>query len=106
MSSRDLTEALEQLTGTSRYGGQTLPDAPARGAKPAQASSAKNLGSASGGGLASPLTETAYSAREWHPARYVTSSDGIFRLQIRAVKKISFTDAGGNSADLIFKDKT
>ena len=93
--SKDLSDALESLTATSRFGG-VLPDPPARGAKPAQASAAKNAGKPGGSsaGIASPLTETSFAAREFHATAWKTS-DGLFTLP--AIKKLTFTDADGNA---------
>jgi hypothetical protein len=45
---------------------------------------------ATGGGIASPLTEPSYAAREWWPAGML-SSDGLFVLP--AVKSIDMVDA-------------
>lgn len=49
------------------------------------------------GGIASPLTEPDYSAREWWP-NGLLSSDGLFVLP--AAKRIVMTDANG--AEVIF----
>lgn len=45
-----------------------------------------------GGGIASPLTESAASAREYWPSG-LTSSDGLFVLP--AIKKLVMTDVNG-----------
>lgn len=49
------------------------------------------------GGIASPLTEPDYSAREWWPNGHL-SSDGLFVLP--AAKRVVMTDANG--AEVIF----
>jgi hypothetical protein len=51
-----------------------------------------------GGGIASPLTEPDYSAREWWPSG-LPSSDGLFILP--ALKKVVLQDA--NSAEVIIE---
>lgn len=55
-----------------------------------------------GGGIASPLTETSYAAREFHPARYLSSSDGLFVWQFEPPKKIVMTDANDEPVVQIF----
>ena len=52
-----------------------------------------------GGGIASPLTEATYAAREFHPARNFYTSDGFYVWQIEPIKKIVQADA--NSAEVI-----
>lgn len=47
------------------------------------------------GGIASPVTETSYAAREFYSSQYVTTSDGMFVLEIEPVKKIVMLDADG-----------
>lgn len=49
-----------------------------------------------GGGIASPLVETDYNAREWWPEKTVTSVDGLLSFRIRPIKEITQQDA--NSA--------
>ena len=51
-----------------------------------------------GGGIASPLTEPDYAAREWWPSG-LASSDGLFVLP--ALKKVVLQDA--NSAEVIIE---
>lgn len=48
-----------------------------------------------GGGIASPLTETSYAAREFHPAQTLWTSDGYFAWEVKPPKKIVQTDANG-----------
>lgn len=54
----------------------------------------------SGGGIDSPLTETAYADRTWFSAG-IKSTDGLFTLP--AIKSIKMTDAGNNEVILNFK---
>ena len=51
-----------------------------------------------GGGIASPLTEPDYAAREWWPAG-LPSSDGLFILP--ALKKVALQDA--NNAEVVIE---
>ncbi|WP_268797512.1 hypothetical protein [Pseudomonas huanghezhanensis] len=55
----------------------------------------KNAPATSGGGIASPLTETAFKAREYWPDGML-SSDGLF--SIPAIKKLVLADANGAEA--------
>lgn len=48
-----------------------------------------------GGGIASPLTEPSYAAREFYDPRYLQSSDGVFVWEFVPVKKIIFEDDNG-----------
>lgn len=55
-----------------------------------------------GGGIASPLTETDYAQREFHPSLYLQSADGIFVWEIKPPAKIVMTDANDAQVDQIF----
>jgi len=55
-------------------------------------STTKEITPSSGGGIASPLTETP-STRETHPIKIITSSDGILTHEYKNIKKLTFTDA-------------
>lgn len=57
----------------------------------------------SGGGVASPLVEVAYSGRTYHPESTITSTDGIFSLSIKRIKTLNFTDANNASVQLELK---
>lgn len=104
--SRDLTEALRQMMAGDRNA-NVVPALKSRGLASAVASSAP-LPSAGGGGqgIASPLTEMSYAAREFHAERNITSTDGLVTIKLKPVKSITFSDATGNSAKLIFADPT
>lgn len=52
-----------------------------------------------GGGIASPLTETNYALREFYDARYLQSSDGVFVWEFLPVKKIVQRD--DNDAEVV-----
>lgn len=62
-----------------------------------------NKTSSGGGGIDSPLTETAYADRTWYSAG-IKSTDGLFTLP--AIKSIKMTDAGNNEVILNFEAPT
>lgn len=51
--------------------------------------------SGTGGGIASPLTETDYAQREFHPSKTLWTSDGYFSWEVKPPKKIVQVDANG-----------
>jgi hypothetical protein len=55
------------------------------------------------GGIASPLTETAFEDRTFHPDEIMTTSDGIFTASLRRTKKVTFTDDNDDSVAIILK---
>ena len=52
-----------------------------------------------GGGIASPLTEASYAAREYWPVEVLTSSDGLLTFRVKPIKKIVQADA--NDAEVV-----
>lgn len=103
---KDLTAAwaaLSEGSGTSRKDAR-LPEAPTLPAIPPRTGSAKPKATAgSGGGIASPLTETAYAARLWFSERTVFTSDGIFPMRVRPINTIYFLDANGEPVEQKYK---
>jgi hypothetical protein len=51
------------------------------------------------GGIASPLTETEYAARQYYTERTITSSDGLLSIRVKPIKQITQTDA--NDAEVV-----
>lgn len=51
------------------------------------------------GGVASPLTEPDYTAREYWPEQTLTSSDGLLSFRLKPIKKLVQADA--NSAEVV-----
>lgn len=103
--SKDLTEALRAIMEGN---GTDKPDPmAARGVVPKIKSSAAlyKTGKDAGGGVASPLTETAYADRTFHPDYEIYSSDGLFTLKIKPVASMKFTDANSEIVVLNFKPK-
>lgn len=104
--SKDLTEALRILTEQANGGSQTPVPMTDRGAAARVTGSALLGGGGAPGGIASPLTETAYADREFHSVKTITSTDGLFTLKIKPVKKIKFKDAGNADVEIVFKAPT
>lgn len=104
--SKDLTEALRELT--ERREVQARDGMEPRGAAGAAKSAARLPGSNSGegGGVTSPLVETDYAVRTWHANRTIQSTDGLFWLTVRPVKKITFNDGKNNPVTIEFKAPT
>lgn len=102
--SKDLTEALRLLTGVDP---NSLTNSPEplkdRGAAAKQKASTLNTAKGSGSGIASPLVETDYADREFHTEIMIASTDGLFTLRIKPVKKIFMKDALSNDVLLEFK---
>jgi hypothetical protein len=103
---KDLTAALHALTEQAQ--GQTsrvdkaLPEAMAASAIPAR-SGAAGPKSAAGSGIASPLVETDYAERTFHPERNLRTTDGLFVLKIKPVKAVRFKDANQAPLTIEFK---
>lgn len=103
-TSKDLTAALDALMQQNTA---NIIEAPKeRGAAPRSTGAAKPADppkSPSSGGIASPLTETAYANRTWYAEQIIVSTDGLFSMKIKAVKSVEFTDANGGNVVLQFK---
>ncbi|UCP00104.1 hypothetical protein LF844_09910 [Metapseudomonas lalkuanensis] len=61
-----------------------------------------------GGGVDSPLTEpvdeSGVPLREYHPSMTITSSDGLFTMELEPIKKLTMVDHSGRSIDFIYAD--
>lgn len=81
---------------------RTLRKLEPRGAVPATRGTANNapVPVRQTGGIASPLTEPSYAAREFWAGSYIESSDGMLTLQIEPLKKLVLRDA--NNAEVVF----
>lgn len=95
MSDKRLVTVLNALVKPTRR--KELKPLEPRGALPGKRSFAEYTPTPSrtGGGIASPLVEPSYAAREFWGDRYFTTSDGFFALQLQPVKKIVMQDANG-----------
>lgn len=105
--SKDLTDALRALM-EGNASTNVVPALKPRGAAPAVTSAAPLPGAAkgSGGGIASPLDETAYADRTWHAEKIVASTDGLFSLRIKPVASVKFKDAALADVVIQFKAPT
>lgn len=103
---KDLTAALQALTeeanGQSSRVDKALPAGKPVSAIPERSGSSAPSGG-SGKGIASPLTEVDYTGREWFAEKAITSTDGIFTLKLKPIKKLTMTDALGNVVVFNFK---
>lgn len=96
---KDLSETLRRVTGQTYYEAmsshepKTLPQAKAPAPIPERSGSAVSKPASSTGSIASPLKESSFAAREYHPGGY-KSSDGIFFMP--AIKKVVLADANGS----------
>lgn len=97
---RGVQRDLNSLESSKRKSGE-LKGVEPRGGRPATRSAGAARAEparTTSGGIASPVAESDYSAREWWPAG-VPSTDGL--LVLPAAKKIVMTDANG--AEVIFE---
>lgn len=106
MSDKSLQDDLRSLTADARDSrGNPLPIPKVKAALPAVAAIAAKGNDqqipATGGGIASPLTETALADRTYHTGKYWSTSDGMILFQ--AIDQIKFLDANG--AEVVQKYK-
>lgn len=101
---KDLTEALHQLTeeaaGRTTRKDRELPAGKTTTSIPDRVgTAAPKAPAATGGGIASPLTEAAIATRQYWPttpATTYTSSDGLLVWEIAAIKQTTFADSASN----------
>lgn len=62
-------------------------------------------GTTGSGGIASPLTESSYAERVYYAAKNVTTTDGLFTMNVRHLQQISLLDANNAAVVMKFKDK-
>lgn len=102
--SKDLTDALRDLMEQNTANVVEAPKA--RGAAPAVRAAAMATpapAKSSGGGIASPLTETTYASRTFHASYLISSPDGFLNLLIYPVDTINFLDANSDPVAIKFK---
>lgn len=105
---KSLTELVSMLAGNGggAVGNKVLPKPKVATPIPSRTGESGpkvNEKRATTGGVASPLVETDFNSREWHPESTITSTDGIFTLKVKRAKKINFTDASGAPVEIEFK---
>ncbi len=82
---------------------RSLPELPPRGAM--RSPPGFSAASADGvSGIASPLTEDDHTTREYYTGIGITSSDGIFVLEVEPIKKLVMADANGKAVVFDFDD--
>ncbi|HSH29955.1 MAG TPA: hypothetical protein VK971_08635 [Thiohalobacter sp.] len=81
---------------------RVLPGIPPRDALPAGKGLATPGGGGAGGGITGPLEESDASTRQYHAPGAITSSDGLFVIELEPVSQIDMTDGEGNGVSLIF----
>jgi hypothetical protein len=102
--SKGLTDAIRRLT--ENPGLEPLPMPQPRGAAPRVVAAATPPSVAvapEGGGIASPLNET---ARTYYAERTVTTTDGLLTVRVRPIQTMSFADANGDPVAFNFADPT
>lgn len=92
---RDTQENLQRLTTT-----RAEPGALSAAPTPKPRLKAVGIGrptanATSAAGIASPLTEPDYTTRTWHTAQTLTSTDGIWAIQVQHVATIDMVDDNG-----------
>lgn len=104
--SKDLTEEWRRLSEAAAVTPPETP--PARGKAEAVRSAAVPASAAkqSGGGVASPLTETSFASRVYWPTVTVQSTDGFITYQIQPIRKVFFTDASASPVELNYAQPT
>lgn len=104
---KDLTEALRQMTegglGQTSRVDKVLPAASAAPAIPPRSGSSGPKAGASGGSIASPLTEIAYANRTYHSPKTITSTDGLITWQVDPIKDVFFNDANNSPVQVIYQ---
>lgn len=94
MSDKQLVTVLNALVKPTRR--KELKPLEPRGALAGKRSVAEYTPPAtSGGGIASPLVEPSYAARQYHPNRTIATTDGIFTIVEKPIKQITQQDDNG-----------
>lgn len=100
------------MPGNVKESIRKLADKPAAGSaldaakKPSPVLPKTGFGQNPGGssGISSPLTETNYADREFYTTYTLTSTDGLFVMELRRIKTMKFVDAAGRPVQMDFKD--
>lgn len=99
MSFSDLQKSL-QLLGTRSAGFEPLGPVPSVGARPGRVSTAPAGSSLSGStDRSAKLEESDAGLREHHPSRTITTTDGLFTLEVRPIKRVVLVNGG----EIVFK---
>ncbi len=96
MADRRLVDNLNALVKHPAKPRERLPAVGSPGALAGRGTGKRvGIGTGTSTGIASPLTEPDYAAREYHPDQVVTSTDGVFTLEIAPLAAIELVDALG-----------
>ena len=96
-SASELQRAIERLMQKEKGWGQFVAP-PAVGARPGGIGT--GLPASAGGSAAGSFVETDFEQREYHAERQIASTDGIFVMRYRPIKKV----VGEDARTLEFKD--
>lgn len=99
-SGRAMRDDMRALAEPSRVR-EPMPVVPKRGAMAAVRGRGvlERAAPSTGGGIASPLTETP-DTREYYSETVVMPADGYFVYSVKAVKKLTLTDADNNPVEI------
>ena len=100
MAASELQKAVEKLIKTEPGWKAFEPVAPVGGRAGAVSTGRPSSASPTSAPLSPTLEESDAALREYFGARLLTSSDGLFTIELRPIKKIVLTGDGA----LIFKD--
>lgn len=89
-SASELQKAIERLMQRER-GWQQFKPLPSAGARPGGVGT--GLPASASGGAAGSFVEASFEQREYHAERQITSSDGLFVMRYRPIKKVVGDDA-------------
>lgn len=95
MADRRLVDNLNALVKHPAKPRERLPAVGSPGALPGRGTG-KPGGVGSGTGIASPLTEPDYATRTFHAAVTLTTTDGVFTLEIEPLATIDLLDRNSN----------
>ncbi|MCE4070111.1 MULTISPECIES: hypothetical protein [Pseudomonas] len=101
---RGLVDDLNSVV-TQTEQGRVLSSLDARGARAVARGIAQyqpRASGGSGGGIASPLLETDYTKRTYHPEIEVKSTDGLLSWKMKPIKEVYLRDAGNAEVKMIY----
>ena len=94
MADRRLVDDLNRVVTHPPKPPERLAPAGSPGALPGRGTGKPGDGNG-GSGIASPLTEPDYAARQYHPDLILTSSDGVFTIEVQPLAVLVLRDALG-----------
>lgn len=91
MSASSLQRSLRRLVA-QRAGWEPVPPAPSKGARPGERAIGRPASAQAAQGVT--LVESSYAARLYWPPRLLTSTDGIFTLEVEPIRQMSLVGDG------------